>query len=80
MIICILHTANMAPVPNTLKVVEDYGSESVVSGVGRVLATGDVLVLDGTPEAIKDYLRPYGDVWTSSCPAAGAWEIVRVKE
>ena len=77
--VCLLHTEKMAPVPTSLTVLKDYGPETIFTIDGSDSAFGTVLILDGEPEVVAAYLRPYDGVWVSNNPASGEWQVFHVR-
>lgn len=56
----------MEPIPDAVKVVEDYGNLRLFQGTDHppdMYYEGKHVVVEGETEAIKDWLRPFDGVW-----------------
>jgi hypothetical protein len=76
----ILLTPEMGYVPSYIKVIQDYGSESIVHGDGNELVEGNSMYIQGDEAALLDWLRPFKEVWTSSNPMCGEWKLLPVRQ
>ncbi len=72
------------PVPPTVRVEQQYGEETVVvgdptkSGPPESMTRGDIMLLSGTEQAFKDWLRPFDGFWTTRNPMMGKWTVRHV--
>lgn len=67
------------PVPPTIKVVHNFGSEHVRADDGRSYR-GDSMILSGDKEAFAEWLKQFDGVWISDNPMLGDWYVVHVKD
>lgn len=65
------------PLPASVEVVQDFGEESVRDSEGKC-HRGFVILLRGDEDAFKEWLRPFGSVWTTNNPMMG-WELKHIK-
>lgn len=68
MTIHLLVSKEMKPVPDNIKVVEDYGEVSITSDVHEMYHTGDHMVVEGDEEAMRSWLGPFDGVWLGEGP------------
>jgi len=64
--ISILVESKMLPIPDGVKVLQDYGIESVTLECGHVMATGNCMVLSSELEIFKDWLFSADCVWVGN--------------
>jgi len=68
------------PIPDTIKVLEDWGFVSVVNGWGKPLVSGSHVYLEGTEEAFKEWLRPFDSVCVGQgSPMLQNFSIMHIK-
>ena len=77
----ILVRQNMKPIPDTIKIVQDYGLETIIPEGSDLThrIVGRNLLLEGSPEAFVDWLKPFDGVWVCSSPMVGDWKVVHIK-
>lgn len=67
MVVHLLVTKDMEPVPENIKVLNLVKpNELVLSEDGEVLASGSSQILSGMPEAFKEWLQAFDGVWVGS--------------
>ena len=71
---------SMLPVPPTISVLNNWGRETVLLGEREDFAAGDVMLLDGEPQAFVEWLSPFDAVWTSTSPMMGRWSAMHIKQ
>lgn len=77
--ICLLAEPKMTPVPKDIEVVMDFGEISITTGNGAI--HGSHMIVEGSEEAIKDWLRPFDGVWLGvGIPQMQEFEVVHVKD
>ena len=68
----------MMPIPEDVKVIENYGDIRVVSGALSI--DGEHMVVRGTEGSIKDWLRPFDGVWFGKgSPVWQEFEVGHIK-
>jgi len=83
MILHLLVTEELEPVPEGFKVVEDYGELSIMATAddGVHCIAGRNLVLDGTEQQIKNWLSPFDGVWVGvGPPFMEEFEVLHITE
>lgn len=65
--------------PETIKILESFDKETIVDGKGKVLASGDVILVEGSTMEIERWLKPVEEFWTTDNPMFGTWKTLRVK-
>lgn len=68
----------MAPVPETLQVLQSYGEETIMHEDGRT--SGSVMLIEGQAEAFVEWLKTFDGVWQSSSPMTGDWRVFHIKK
>ena len=63
MIARLLVESSMRPIPQTIKVLSDWGEVTVVSNKGELVAQGEHLELSGEPEEFETWLEKTGSFW-----------------
>ena len=78
----ILVRQNMKPIPDTIKTVQDYGLETIIPEGCDIdqQIVGRSLLLEGSPEAFVDWLKPFDGFWVCSSPMVGDWKVVHIKK
>ena len=77
--IILLMESKMYPIPESIKVLEEYGHESIADDKGRIMASGTVSYLEGEAGAIAAWLYPFDSIWQCSSPAIGDWQAIHVR-
>lgn len=77
--LCLLLEAKMQPIPDNIKLLQNFGLERVYADSGKCLATGVVCFVNATKEAIAEWLRPFDSVWLTNSPMLGTWSVHHVK-
>ena len=75
----ILYTTDIPKRPDSIKLIEDYGHETIVDTNGNVLAEGNVHIIQGESKDISNWLRSLDSFWTTNNPMAGNWVIQHIK-
>jgi N-dimethylarginine dimethylaminohydrolase len=75
--IIMLVEVKMLPIPDNIKVVQEFGGEAIMVG-DKLVATGTSMLLSATTEALHEWLRPYEGFWTTQNPMVGKWEVMHV--
>lgn len=72
------------PVPSGIRVVQEFGDETVVveskTGSKPEFVHGTSMFLEGPTQAFVDWLKPFDGVWTTNNPMVGTWKVVHVPE
>lgn len=69
------------PIPDNIKVVQEFGDEGIyVGGNIRNTVRGVSMFLTGEPEAFIAWLKPHGGIWCSLNPMMGDWEFKEIKD
>lgn len=77
----LLITPELKPVPETVRVVEDYGEIVIIVEEGRRSLVGDHAILEGAPEAFKAWLRPFSGFWVGSgCPLMQQFHVAHIRD
>jgi hypothetical protein len=77
--IALLVEGKMHDIPDDVKVIANYGDVSIPAAQGGK-QHGDHMIVDGEPEAIKRWLRPYAEVWVGQGqPAEERFEVMHIK-
>lgn len=63
MILVMVSEKKMLPIPNNIKVLNNWGYVGVVGSDGSFLADGDHVHLEGEKQAFIDWLKPFDTVW-----------------
>jgi hypothetical protein len=67
------------PVPDDVKVVEDWGYLSIMNESG-IQASGRHILVDGSEESIKTWLAPHKGVWVGrGSPVEQNFSIMHIK-
>ena len=78
MIVHLLVTDEMKPVPKTITVQNIFEEgKTIVDNRGKVLAVGDNLLVEGSEEALKNWLKPY-NVWVGN-GACDTFRMMHIK-
>lgn len=79
---------SMAPVPENLTVVQNFGEErlyvdppeDIKQLPNTQVVTGQSILVTGEPEAFQEWLKPFPGFWISDNPMLGNWRVVHVKD
>ena len=67
------------PIPENIKILEAYGEIEIRTEDGTWI-TGEHIILEAEPEAIKDWLRPFDGVWIGrGSPMMQEFAIAHIK-
>jgi hypothetical protein len=81
--LCLLVTEEMRPIPDGVRVIQDYGPETLVPGnwvnETNPVTKGYSMHLEAERGVFVEWLRPFDGIWKSDCPASGQWEVVHIK-
>jgi hypothetical protein len=61
-------------VDTQLKVLQDFGQETVVDNAGKVIASGVAKLLTGTKEDFNKLLQVTGELWVNTNPILNSWQ------
>ena len=80
--IIVLIEPNMLPVPDTISVVQEFGSETIryEEQNKQRFSRGTVAVVSGAAEDLRLWLKQYRGVWTTNSPLLGTWQFKFVEE
>lgn len=79
MVIHLLVQPNMEPLPSNITVVQNYWDISITTDQGII--DGKHMVVEGTEDAIKNWLRPFDGVWLGvGQPIAQEFEVVHISD
>ena len=82
--LALLVTDEMKPIPEAIKVLEDWGFVGIFVGeIGdiRDYADGDHMYVEGDEQTIANWLRPFDGVWRTkpgTSPIFQQFEIVHI--
>lgn len=79
----LLKTSNLGDIPADIKVLDNWGSVSVVDSNGGPLVAGDHVHLEGPCEAFINWLKPFDEVWITkrgTSPMEQVFEAVHIKD
>lgn len=73
------------PIPDNIKVVQNFGPETVfVPKTGSSTPSepiyGETVLVKGEEQAFIDWLKPFDGVWTTRSPMLGTWTVVHIKK
>jgi hypothetical protein len=78
-----LLVSNAMPVPDDIRVIQDFGEVSLFREEDHppeMYFNGRHMAVEGTEEAVKNWLRPFDGVWLGKGPPIfQQFEIVHVK-
>jgi len=67
------------PIPEDVKVLFDWDTVSIITA-DKNGASGSHMMVEGTPESIKNWLRPFDGVWVGvGAPQLQQFEIKHIK-
>ena len=75
----ILKQTNFPEIPEKIKLMENFGHESICNDKGEVLAVGEVILVSGEKEDMVDWLKGIDGFWKTDNPMCGEWEVVHIK-
>lgn len=79
--ICMLVQQEHRPIPDTIAVLGDYGSETIVDNDDvETQYRGYVMHLEGTEVAFVEWLKAFDGVWQCSSPMIGDWKVFHIKK
>lgn len=76
---CLLVRPDMRPIPTTMKILADFGEETVAVDDSTFIR-GDSLHLEGTAHEFAKWLAPFDGFWMTDSPMLGAWKIHHISE
>lgn len=84
MLLIMLVEPHHLPVPRDVEIVQNFGSERVITNIqlnGQVgkTHTGDSMYLEAAPEAFVRWLASHGDVLVTTNPMMGDWDFMHIK-
>jgi hypothetical protein len=69
---------NMKPVPENIKIVDDYGDIDIVSN--GMTINGNHMIISGSEEDLKNWLQPFDGVWVGDGqPFLQKFQIMHIK-
>jgi hypothetical protein len=68
----LLKTADMSDIPESIKIIDSYGKETIIYDRNKIVE-GYAYLLEGEVESFQSWLSNVKGVWVSSNPMAG-WE------
>jgi len=76
----LLAMPEMLPVPDNITVLADWEEVTIVTDSNRRI-TGQHIAVEGTEDAVKDWLRPFDGVWVGEGPPQfQMFNVMHIKE
>ena len=69
----------LRPIPESIKVIKDWDAITVQTSATSVVR-GDHMLLEGSPEDFKGWLKPFDGVWVGvSAPQLQQFQVMHIK-
>lgn len=77
--ICMLVQPAHCPIPDTVKVIQDFGLETVIDADEKRYM-GHSMLVESTEQGFIDWLKNCDGVWQCSSPMIGDWQVFHIKK